>query len=372
MRKLGVESIQNIAIGAALMGAGGGGNPFIGKLMAINAVRRFGPVTLLGPDELADDAVVSSPSSIGAPAVSLEKFPNGCEFKLSLDKLQEVLGKKISALFPVEAGGINSMIPLIAGAQLNLPVVDADAMGRAFPELQMSTLVLAGHKICPIVMSDEKGNLVVINTDDPKSAEKFARAITVQMGATAQSASDTTTGKGLREDGVTGIITLCESIGKLLSDINQYDNVNDALQALLDLTDGYRMMTAKIVDVHHVTKGGFNFGTVILEGLDDDQNQVGKLEFQNENIVFQRDDMVLATSPDLISLVDEETLMPITNEELYYGKRVFVLGIPCNSKWRTPAGIKSVSPRYFKYDLDYKPVEMRIKDFLSKEMEAVQ
>lgn len=372
MRKLDIPAIQHIATGAALMGAGGGGNPFIGKLMAISAVRQFGPVTLLDPSEVPDDAVVSSPSGIGAPAVTLEKFPNGSEFKLAMKKLEDILGKPITAVFPIEAGGINSMMPLVVGAQMHLPVVDADGMGRAFPELQMSTLVLAGHKICPIVMADEKGNSVIINTDDPHDAEKFARAITVQMGATAQSASDTTTGKALREDGVTGIMTLCEKIGTLLSAVGQYPTVADALQDLLQVTHGYHMMTAKITDIRHVTKGGFNFGTVIFNGLDEDQGHTGQLEFQNENIVFKRENTVLATAPDIIALVDTETLMPVTNEMLHYGKRVFVLGIPCNPKWRTPAGIKSVGPRYFKYDLDYVPVEDRVKAFQSQTVEVAK
>lgn len=59
--------------------------------------------------------------------------------------------------------------------------------------------------------------------------------------------------------------------------------------------------------------------------------------------------------------MDTETLAPVTNEELKYGKRVYVLGLPADEKWRTPAGIDCVGPRYFKYDLDYVPVEQRIK-----------
>ena len=41
---------------------------------------------------------------------------------------------------PAETGGINSFAPLVAGANLGLPVLDADGMGRAFPELQVCHL----------------------------------------------------------------------------------------------------------------------------------------------------------------------------------------------------------------------------------------
>ena len=36
-----------------------------------------------------------------------------------------------------EVGGFNSFEPLVTGARANLPVLDADGMGRAFPELQV-------------------------------------------------------------------------------------------------------------------------------------------------------------------------------------------------------------------------------------------
>ena len=38
MRKIGKQEIEDIAVGAALLGTGGGGDPYIGKLMALQAV----------------------------------------------------------------------------------------------------------------------------------------------------------------------------------------------------------------------------------------------------------------------------------------------------------------------------------------------
>ena len=42
MRKIGEKEINDIATGAALLGAGGGGDPYIGRLIALNAVRECG------------------------------------------------------------------------------------------------------------------------------------------------------------------------------------------------------------------------------------------------------------------------------------------------------------------------------------------
>ncbi len=57
MRKIGLHEIEDIALGAALLGAGGGGDPYIGKLVAMSAIRECGPVTLLSPEEVPDDAL---------------------------------------------------------------------------------------------------------------------------------------------------------------------------------------------------------------------------------------------------------------------------------------------------------------------------
>ena len=51
MRKIGIKEIEDIALGAALLGAGGGGDPYIGKLMAIGAIRECGEVELISPEQ---------------------------------------------------------------------------------------------------------------------------------------------------------------------------------------------------------------------------------------------------------------------------------------------------------------------------------
>jgi len=40
-----------------------------------------------------------------------------------------------------------------------------------------------------------------------------------------------------------------------------------------------------------------------------------------------------------------------------YGFRVTLLAIPCDPRWRTPAGLALVGPGYFGYDVEYTPAE---------------
>jgi DUF917 family protein len=70
---------------------------------------------------------------------------------------------------------------------------------------------------------------------------------------------------------------------------------------------------------------------------------------------------VLASVPDLIIVLDSETAEPVTTEDIRYGFRVTVISAPCDPRWRTPAGLALVGPRYFGYDFDYRPVEERVR-----------
>src|SRR2546422_4362860 len=160
--KLSEQSIEDIAVGATILGSGGGGDPYIVKLMAIDAVRECGPPTLLDPAEVDEEALVIPTAAIGAPTVIIEKISRGDEVLAALGALEKRLGRTAVATIPVEAGGLNSMIPLAVGARLGIPVVDCDGMGRAFPELQLVTFTLHGVAATPMTMSDEKGNFVLL------------------------------------------------------------------------------------------------------------------------------------------------------------------------------------------------------------------
>lgn len=48
---------------------------------------------------------------------------------------------KVCAVIAGEIGGLNSIEPLIAGSELDVPILDCDGMGRAFPELQVLILI---------------------------------------------------------------------------------------------------------------------------------------------------------------------------------------------------------------------------------------
>jgi DUF917 family protein len=356
-RMIGVEQVEDIALGAAVLGTGGGGDPYIGKLMAAEAIREFGPVELVTIDEVGDDEMSVCIAMMGAPTVMVEKIPGGDECTQAFRAIESFLGKTVNYVYSIEAGGINSTIPITLAARLRLPMIDLDGMGRAFPEIQMVTHNLFGITATPFTMADEKGNSAVLATIDNHWMETFARSITVNMGATAHIACYAASGKQQREAAVYGTMSLAEQIGRAIREARAgHANVVDSIQKV---TGGFRIFHGKIVDVRRRTVAGFARGETILEGMGEDSGSKMSIQFQNENLVAARDGQIVVSVPDLITMVEEETGEPITTEQLRYGFRVVALGIPCHKHWRTADGLKVVGPRYFGYDTDYVPVEQR-------------
>lgn len=361
MREIGIQEIEDIALGAALLGAGGGGDPYIGKLTAIAAVKECGPVKLIDIDEVPEGAFIMPSASMGAPTILSEKGVGADEFDKLFDMVSRYHGKEIYATIPIEAGGVNSMLPIASAARLGIPMVDADGMGRAFPELQMVTFTIGGVSATPMAYIDEKGNAGILDTINNKWTEDIARAATVTCGGTLTIANYCMDVEQLRAYGVHGIVTRSEKLGQAIRFAK--DRAAEAgmtpEEFFLDFTGGYKLFKGKISDVLRETRGAFNFGRVVMEGISDDRGSQAYVEFQNENLSCVVDGEILATTPDLICLVDTETFTPVPTDALKYGKRVMVIGLECFHLWRTQEGLDLVGPRYFGLDTDYIPLEQR-------------
>ena len=129
------------------------------------------------------------------------------------------------------------------------------------------------------------------------------------------------------------------------------------MAALIAEVGAFRLLSGKVSDVERHTTSGFVRGYVIVEGLGEDEGRLLRVELQNENLVALERGGVLASVPDLITVLDTETADAIATERIRYGQRVTVIAFPCDPVWRTERGIAATGPRAFGYDFDYVPVE---------------
>lgn len=350
MDQITVDDIDNISLGATLLGAGGGGDIFIARLIARQALERHGPVRLVSAAEFDPEAWMLPVGYVGATTVLLEKIPNGSEAAAAIAALQRYMGIEAAAIMPVEVGGANTLIPIAVAAERGLPLVDADTMRRAFPEIQMTLLSAAGISATPMALADAKGNGLVCETTDNRSTEAIVRSAVVAMGYQAAAASYVVRAQQVVDHAVLGSVSYCAQIGERIAEVQR--GREGAWDELLRFAEGTVLFRGKVVDVNRVTTNGFARAVIALEELSD-PDRVLRVDAQNENLVAVEDGRVLAVTPDLICFVDSETAMPISVESVRYGMRLHVLALPCAERWKTEAGFALVGPRAFGYDIDY-------------------
>lgn len=357
-----VEMIKDLARGAVLLGTGGGGDPYIGQLLLQQEVRDGRYVEVISADDLNDDALVVSVAGIGAPTVLVEHLQAKGVCEQLLHKMEKLIGRQVDAIIPAEVGGLNSIIPLALGAQVGLPVIDADGMGRAFPHIEMVTFSVYGKRVCPMIIQNELGDTVVIEqASTDRKAEDIARAVAGSLGAMVYSALYPMSGKDVKNKAILGSISYCLEIGRGIreSRANCVDPFS-GLMKILNRANLDRFATllfdGKIVDIQRETRDGWHFATVEMRPLDD-SNDVFKLELQNEYLTAQLNGRSVCLVPDLIATLDRETAEPVTAEKLKYGQRLKVIGLSAAPMMRRPECLEVFGPKAFGIKEKFVPIE---------------
>lgn len=360
-RLLDSADIDDIAAGAAVLGCGGGGDPYIGALMTRQSLASGTPVRLVDHADVPDDALVVVIAGIGAPPVLMEKIPNGSESELALRCLEQHLGRRADYLMPAEIGGLNSLAPLQLAAKIGLPVVDADGMGRAFPKLEMTSFHIHGIPVTPLALANERGDLMLMRTTSDQQAEHFVKHLAVAMGGSMSSAGFALSGADVKRAAVAGTVSICQVVGRALraARVERRDPF-EALLAALRATAYYRhahlVFAGKIVDVERRVTGRHSLGQARIEG------PAGVLEIaiQNEHLVARRNGRTVAIVPDLLAVLDEDTAQAITAETLRYGQRVRVLAASVPPIMRSAAALRVWGPQAFGIDEPFVPIEQLI------------
>lgn len=402
--------IDCIAIGAGILGCGGGGSPHLGNLLAKRALREgkimkvVNPVTFLQKSDPNND-LVAVMAYMGAPVVITEKLVNyetvaalkcmkdlyatvdreSNEYRLANDldiqtedgvtfindyttvtrvsnsieiRSNVVTKKRIVALMSGEIGGMNALEPLIVGAELGMPILDCDGMGRAFPELQMFCPLIYGTNPCPSALADNKGRCAVaLRAETPKQLENYFRKVVIDMGCQGGVVLTSLNKGEVLHRTVLFSISRAWRIGN--SVLLARKQKNDPIQAVLEDEGGTRLIAGKITDVRRETTGGFNRGFIDITGVESFSEQRLLVEFQNENLIARKyttgnsgKGNILACTPDLITIVDDDTCEPITTEMVRYGMRVSVLVLPIPDIMKTSDALKVVGPQAFGYSND--------------------
>ncbi|MCL0060232.1 DUF917 domain-containing protein [Dehalococcoidia bacterium] len=353
------RALLEITLGSSILATGGGGDPEIGLLWAYNVIEQGWDIVMIDPQDMPDEALATIAGCLGAALVLTEKPPNGQELFWCYEKLFRYLGREVQAVTPPEAGGVNTPVPMAVAGAVGIPVIDADGMGRAFPELQMTSFYIHGVSPSPTAVADEKGHVTIVDAQDALTAERIVRNVAMAYGGISWIAGYPMTGKQLKQTAILNSVSLAWEIGRRVLEARRKHL--DPIEEVLQLSGGFRAFEGKIIDINREfgaekTKG-FSLGRIIMEGLEIFKGHTATIDFQNEWLTLQVDGEIRCMPPDLICILDPMTGEPIRTDIVRYGYRGTVVLIPAHSRMRTEKGIQTFGPRYFGYDHDYVPVK---------------
>lgn len=343
MRQLHSKDLEALALGASILGSGGGGSPHYNRKAAEYLLQEKGPIQVVDAEELEVGEWVAPVAFMGAPMVALEKIPSGKEFYALKEMLIKHLGKMPQAVMPAEIGGGNALTAVIAASLFDLPLVDADSIGRAFPELHMSSFALHGVSPNPSFFSDSLGNCALLKVENLHDLERIGRQIAIGMGSRALACLYLTKGECIAQFAVPSSVSRALSLGQVMLKARQEQK--NPITAVIEIADGRLLAQGMICEVDSRVENGFLWGSCLIAK---EQTHPVRLEYQNEFLFATQGEEVLGTTPDILMLLEEESGLPVTSADLKFGVRAALISLPAPSIWKTPRGLHVVGPEAFR------------------------
>lgn len=360
--------VEDFVRGCTFYGTGGGGLPENGIESLMSEIEAGNEVGWVDVNEIDDSAMTVCPFLMGSIAPKTEEVLAEMESFGMVDpvnKEKQRLAKAIAALagftdtpidavVPIELGGANTPGPLAAGLVNGIPCVDGDYTGRAIPEIQQTTPYLNGKKLWPVSSVDEFGNVCYIeDAINYLTVERIGKLIASAAYGLAGQAGFLLSGKEMKECIIPGTLTECYEVGKMIREAR--DNGHNPVDAILSTLDGWLLGKGTVSAKDTEDKLGYYWGTHTIQG----DGKTYKVWFKNENHILWEDEVPICTSPDIIVIVDAKTGEPYANPKLQIGDEVCIVGLKAREAFRTDKGVGILGPRFFKFDIDYVPIEER-------------
>ncbi|RSM09901.1 hypothetical protein CEP52_003869 [Fusarium oligoseptatum] len=353
-----------LATGCSVVACGGGGPGYNCYLAARAALRQGKQMRVVDISTMPEDTLVFGTSTYGAPAVVSERLPSGTEAIDAIDGVLPYFGiDKPGAVIADEIGGMNGLRPLLTSIHYDVPTIDGDYMGRAYPRIYHSTTYVNGLSIVPCAQADGMGNTVAVSKcEDPIRLEKLQRKAALELGLLSQMSQSGMRVGDLKKYAVLGSTSLAWHIGRAIYQARQEKtSIVDAI--LRAHPCGRLLYTGKIIDVRRfVSDGGYTEGSVRLRAIGAEEREVGEtvstetrdmvLPFQNEYLYAALQDgkqeEVICTVPDLISLIGMDGYA-LGTQDIKYGLRVNVMAFVGHPHWYTERGLELGGPGDFGY-----------------------
>lgn len=307
--------VDALAAGCELLGSGGGGSTAAARLILAHHLTDRPPVRLaMRPDPAAPVVCVGA---VGAAALMLEHLPSPYAFTHAVATLARH-GTPPEAVLPLEVGGVNGLLAVLTAAALDLPLLDADPIGRAYTRLHRT--VLAAHAP-PTVMafSSPTGESALFEAPDAAALERMIRSILPSVGGWGAVAYAVGKARDVRAHAVRATVSRALSLGAALRRA-----MAGQPATLLGRPDIASVFDGAVVDV--TRRPGIEMGgAASLRHAR--LPRVARLDFANEYVAVYDAGELVACAPDIICVLDEDDWRPVPVDRIARGRRVRILAI---------------------------------------------
>lgn len=369
MKELSEQEIEDLLNGAKVLGAGGGGEIEWARPMIEEVYSAGKTFTLVDPKDLPDNEYVAIVGLVGggvseAIKKKVARLPRIQNPEIvATTELGNYLNKELYAFIASEIGAGNSIVPLYVGAMTDRPAVDADCCGRAKPEIVNSTTNVKGIPVTPLAIVSPFGDRIILREAvNDSRAEDICRYMAIVSGGMCGVARCPVKGKDIRTAIVPNSITNAIRVGRAIR--QAFEKEQSPVDALIRATGGFKFFEGEVTSFTRKDEGAFIWGEIEFEGRGDYVRDTLRVWYKNEFLISYKNDRPFVTCPDTICIVDATTAKGLSNwdDDFQRGRPVVVFGVQAYELWRTERGLELFSPKYFGYDIEYKPVEELVKE----------
>lgn len=331
---VGAGDVEAFALGARLLGAGGGGSP---RLIELMLSRSHGwPVHVDDVESLDPDTPCIAGAFIGSTLIHDERLPSPDPFGSLAQAIERWIGAEIPAVCSFEGGGVNSMVPLLFAP--GRTILDADLSGRAVPFLDQFSLFVDRVPGLVIACESGAGGITLVQSDRGADTEEIVRSAIIQAGGIGPAVVGGFTVGDLLNHAVLGHLSRTLELGRI------FENRADAsMSDLASALGGNILFSGRIVDVVQDAHDP-HVHTVELITTDE---RVCRIVCRSEILACVVDGATVAASPTVIFAIDSLTRRNLEVTELVLNRHIAVFSLPASPWWNSDHRRAAIAPSVY-------------------------
>jgi DUF917 family protein len=202
------------------------------------------------------------------------------------------------------------------------------------------------------VLAEPSGQVLVLAGGSAADVERAARSFLAAAGGWAVLALAPLPAGELPGVALRGTVSAALALGRQALSVGAEPDA----AALAEATGGRILALGRAIEVARRAgparhgRTGFARGSVTVR--DHASQALLRLEMENEYLLALRDGVVVATTPDVLAVLDRRTGVPISCDEVRRGVEVAVLQLPAPGFWLDPAVLPVIRPRAYGIDAD--------------------